>query len=55
MICIECRRAGDASKMSSEISLAHMFRRELWYKAKTLHAMCKAVDCYCQHTVKAIS
>jgi len=54
MICSECRRAGDASRLSSEYTLAHMFRRELWYKAKTLHAMCKVVGCYCQHMVKAI-
>jgi hypothetical protein len=55
VICNECRNAGNASKLSSEISLAHMFRKELWYKAKTLHAMCKAVDCYCQHAVKAVT
>jgi hypothetical protein len=55
MICTECQKAGDASRLSSEFTLAHMFRRELWYKAKTLHAMCKAVDCYCQHLVKAIT
>jgi hypothetical protein len=54
MICTDCQRAGDAGKLAHELSLAHMFRREQWYKAKSLHAMCKAVDCYCQHSVKAI-
>jgi hypothetical protein len=54
MICQTCRKAGDSSKLSHEITLAHMFRRELWYKAKTLHAMCTTVDCYCQHFVKAV-
>jgi hypothetical protein len=55
MICLQCQRAGDASRLSSEFTLAHMFRRELWYKAKTLHAMCAKVDCYCQHMVKAVT
>lgn len=55
MICSECRRAGDAGKMAQELSLAHMFRKEQWYKAKTLHSMCTAVDCYCQHAVRAMT
>ena len=54
MICQSCRKAGDSGKLSREKSLAHMFRRELWYKAKTLHAMCNMVDCYCQHSVKTV-
>jgi hypothetical protein len=48
MICQNCRDAGD----SNAIAISHVdtkLRQDWEGRAKALHALCKHIDCFCQH------
>lgn len=55
MICENCRKAGEANKMVSEIALADMWRKQERYRAIQFHMMCKDKGCFCQHRVSDIN
>lgn len=47
MICIMCKKAGDASTKSRSASGRDV--KDYSAKAKTLHTKCNSSNCYCQH------